>query len=197
MKGEDISIQPAESPDNKLIETMDMEKRIKRRKRLLANPILHYFLPFFALVGILAGHLYLSVQITLYAFVLLTTAGFVTCVIIGTYLYLSISPRIRRFYYGVLGWKCWAYNPLYYTLYLFGYRYMYNRYIARVRTEESYLFGTEGAFLSYAYKVFPLVILYHLLMIFLRWIILKIIPSVKNAVRRNRQSRKQLRVPTD
>ena len=162
--------------DNRKIADTDKEKKLKK---LLKNPIFHYFLPMAVLCLIMAGHMYLSIYVSLYMFVLMTTPGIIVGFLIGVYLYLTLSSKVRKVYFDILGWRCWAYNPIYYTLYIVAYRYAYNKYLNRVRNEESYLFSTEGAFLSYVFKVFPLIILLHFTLIFLRWAIKSTIVLIK------------------
>ena len=120
-------------------------------------------------------HLKVCLYVVMSSFVTMTMPTFVILGLIGVYLYYSLSRYVRMLYFRVCRWKPAIYTVLYYLLFTFEYYLSYFAFLGRVRTEHGYIFETEGAFLSYVYKIFPLVIIAHLMLAFIRWLFVKII----------------------
>ena len=99
-------------------------------------------------------HMRVAGVMVLSAFITLTTPVLVTMSCAAIYLYFSVSGHVRKLYYERFRWIPWIYNVLYYLIFWGCYGIQYTLYLRRVRTEEGYLFTSEGAFYSYVYKVF-------------------------------------------
>jgi hypothetical protein len=129
-------------------------------------------------------HMRLGGIMILCAFITLTEPVMIAMVGAAIYLYYSISGHMRKLYFDRLKWISWIYNLVYYALFTACYGLQYLLYLKRVQTEEGYLFTSEGAFYSYVYKIFPLVIVCHFVLIIIRWLVRTLVLIVKESLAR-------------
>ena len=167
-KSERASEKPEDKPVREKAQKQEKPEHLKQKKKRRIIPI---FCSLLLMPIIAALHLYVSSYMVLCAFVTMTVPAFIAMLAAGVYLYYGLSAVVRKLYYNHYGWKPAVYTIIYYLIYGFEYILTYMGYLRQVRTVEGYLFSTEGAFFSYVYKIFPLVILAQLVLALLRWLI--------------------------
>lgn len=137
------------------------------KKHRVRNTILSIVL----LPVIMYLHLTVCLYLMLNSIVTMTMPSFVIMICASVYLYYSISAKVRKLYFGYFGWKAPVYNVVYYLGFGVMYYVKYLFFLVKVRTEEGYVFETEGAFFTYVYKVFPIIFVAQIALIIMRWVV--------------------------
>lgn len=144
-------------------------KSIKQNKK-------HYLFPC-SLIGILvlpALNVFFSIYALQFAFVYMQMTAFIIILVLYSYLYYKIEAKITYLYFDIFKWKKVIFYAAYYVILDVIYRIAYSFFMLYVAKHGKFLFTDFGAFLSYSFKIFEVIILYQIALKIIRGIYRKL-----------------------
>lgn len=152
--------------------TAKNKKSINSRIQLfLCSVVLALLLP--------ALNVFFAVYALQYALVFIQYIAFFLAIGIYTYFYLLIEPKVTHLFFDIFKWKRWIFYPVYYIALDIYYRFAYNIYLAYITKGNQFMFVNFGAFLSYTFRIFELIILYQIALKNIRNLVLFIYRKIK------------------